>query len=254
MGNLATALIAALVLTLASPTSAEQTTTLPSKLGYTFYVRGERVGESDVRLTTDRNSLRIETKFRVDSGVDGIELSTRTEADPRTYALRSFSYRGMKGGKPVSSSVTVEGDSVYGAVAVGGDERSHGRLVTPTPILVWEDWAMDIEILLGLQQAREFKNPATRGVLLAGSYASAAVTLGFTGEAAVEAGGRTLAARKLVVAIEGGAPFESLIDPKRGIPVYIHFPAMRAEVFLDDFFGDNPASRYTAPSTPAKGR
>ena len=113
---------------------------------------------------------------------------------------------------------------------------------------------MDLEILLGLEQAREFQNPITRGLLLAGSFATAKVTLGFTGEVSVDASDRSTVARKLMVGIEGGQPFESLIDSERGIPVYIGFPGIGAEVFLNDFFGDNPVSRLRpAPATP-RGR
>lgn len=251
MGNFATARVVALTLTLLSWAGAEAATTLPPKLGYTFYVRGQRVGQSDVRITVDRDVIRIESKLRVTTGESSVELSTKTEADPKTYAVRSFSYRGTKAGTPVASSVTVLGDSVYGSVTVRNQTTREARRVTPTPILVWEDWVMDLEILLGLEQAREFRNPITRGLLLAGSYSTAKVSLGFTGEVSVEATDRSTVARKLLVAIEGGQPFESLIDSERGIPVYIGFPGIGAEVFLNDFFGDNPVSRLRPiPGTP----
>ncbi len=254
MGNFATARLVALIFCLLSWAGAEAATTLPPKLGYSFYVRGQRVGQSDVRITEERDVLRIESKLRVASGEATIELSTKTEADPRTYAVRSFSYRGTKAGTPVASSVTVLVDSVYGSVTVGGTTTREARRVTPTPILVWEDWVMDLEILLGLEQAREFQNPITRGLLLAGSFATAKATLGFTGEVSVDASDRSTVARKLMVGIEGGQPFESLIDSERGIPVYIGFPGIGAEVFLNDFFGDNPVSRLRpAPATP-RGR
>jgi len=64
----------------------------------------------------------------------------------------------------------------------------------------------------------------------------------------VDGSNQSMTARKLLVAIQGGDPFESLIDPERGIPVYIRFPGIGAEVFLNDFYGDNPVSQY--PSAP----
>lgn len=254
MGNFATARAFALILSLVSWAGAEAATTLPPKLGYTFYVRGQRVGQADVRITERKDAIRIESKLRVQAGESSTELSTKTEADPHTYALRSFSYQGSKGGMPVSASVTVLGDSVYGMVTTGDTKKPEARRVTPTPIVVWEDWVMDLEILLALEQAREFKNPMTRGLLLAGSYATAKVTLGFTGEVALETETRSTVARKLVVSIEGGQPFESLIDSERGIPVYIRFPGIGAEVFLNDFFGDNPTSRLQPGSGAPSGR
>jgi hypothetical protein len=89
----------------------------------------------------------------------------------------------------------------------------------------------------------------TRGIVLAGNYAPAEMTLGYTGEVAVESDTRSVTARKLVVSIEGGDAFESLIDPKRGVPVYLRFPGVGAEVFLADFFGDKPTPRYTPTSS-----
>jgi hypothetical protein len=248
MGNFAIARVAALTLAVFSWTGADAATKLPSTAGYTFYVKGQRVGKSDVRITQTQDALRIESKLRVTSGGSLIELSTRTVADPKTYALRSFSYQGTKAGQAASSHVTVLGDSVFGEVAQGEHKTPQARRVTPRPVVVWEDWVMDLEILLALQQAREFKNPMTRGLLLAGSYATAIVTLGFSGEVAVDGSNQSMTARKLLVAIQGGDPFESLIDPERGIPVYIRFPGIGAEVFLNDFYGDNPVSQY--PSAP----
>jgi hypothetical protein len=208
-------------------------------------VRGKRVGRSDVRVVKTADALRFESKVRVNDGVATIELNTRTEADPRTYALRTFTYEGTKGGQPVSCSVTVQGDSAFGSVAMGGPKQPRRSRVTPGPMVVWEDWVMDLEILLALQEARKVDNTSKRGLLLAGSYASAMVTLGYTGEVVVESAEKSMTVRKLVVAIQGGGPFESLVDPKRGVPVYIHFPGIQAEVFLDDFFGDNPVPKYS---------
>lgn len=233
--------------------AAEAPPTLPSKIGYTFYLDGKRVGRADVRVIHDGDALRFESKLRVDNGPASIELSTRAEADPETFALRSFSCEGTKGGEPASSSVTVQGDSAFGLVTWGGEKSPRGRRVTPGPMVVWEDWAMELEILLARQQARELE-PKTRGLLLASNFSTAKVLLGYSGEVLVESDHGSMTARKLLVAIQGGEPYESMIDPKLGIPVYIRFPGVKAEAFLDEFFGDNPVSRYAAASGPSPRR
>ncbi len=252
MGNFATRHLSALIVVCASGGVAEAT--LPSRAAYTFFVQGQRVGHCDVRIVQSADALHLQSKIRVENGPTVIELSTRAEADPRTYALRAYSFEGTKGGMPVSATLAVVGDSVTGTTAIDGQTRRHRRSVTPRPVVVWEDWAMEIEILLALQQAREFKNPSTRALLLAGSFSSTVITLGFTGEAVVESADRSMTARKLVIGIEGGEPFESLIDPKQGVPVYIHFPGLKAEAFLDNFFGDNPVPRYSPPPPTPSGR
>ncbi len=254
MGNFATACVCSLFLGLGSATAARAAEPLPKSLEYTFLVRGERVGQAVVRIETTPNTLRFASTVKVGDAENEIRLETKTEADPATYAIRSFSYSGFKGGVPVGSFVTVHKDSVTGTVTNRGKTTPKRRRVVPTPIAVWEDWVPEIEILLALQQAREFQNPMTRGMVLAASYTPAKMTLGFTGEVAVESETRSMAARKLVVSIEGGEPFESFVDPKTGVPVYIRFPGIGAEVFLNEFFGENPTTRYTIRSSAPTGR
>lgn len=249
MGNFASVRFTALALVLTAVVTAEGATQLPRTVAYTFYLGGRRVGQSETRIVQSPGVLRFESNLRVENGPNVVELSTRTEADPTTYAIRRFSCSGTKGGKPMSTSVTVEGDSVYGSVTVGETTSKRGVRMKP-PIAVWEDWILDIQILLALQQARMGDRASTLSLLLAASYSVNSVTLGYTGEASVDGNDRSLVARKLLVAVLGGEPFESFVDPKRGVPVYIRFPGLQAEVFLDDFFGDNPASAYQPASEP----
>lgn len=254
MGNFASVRLAALALVLAPVVTSGGATQLPRTVGYTFFVGGARVGQSETRIVQSPGVLRFESTLRVENGPAVVELSTRTEADPVTYAIRRFSCSGTKGGKPMSTSVTVEGDSVYGSVSVGQTTSKRGLRMQSTPIVVWEDWIMDIQILLALQQARMSDRAVTMSFLLASSYSVNSVTLGYTGEASVDGDGRSLVARKLLVAIQGGDPFESFVDPGRGIPVYIRFPGVQAEAFLDDFFGDNPVPAYQPKPTAPPGQ
>ena len=253
MGNFALARTAVLTLAMVAGAGSAMADPLPPKLGYTFFVRGSRVGHAEVRISQTKDVIRISSNLEVGTAQARIALSTRTEADPNTYAFRSFAFEGVKGADKVASSVTVLGDSVYGFVSTNGNRRPMGRRVFPAPIVVWEDWVPDIEILLALQEAREFKNSSTRGLLLANSFASSSVLLGYSGEAVVESDTKSMVARKLLVAIQGGEPYESLIDPKKGVPVYMRFPGIGAEIFLDDFFGDNPTPRHPTPANPAGG-
>jgi hypothetical protein len=248
MGNFTSVRLTALALVLTAVVTAEGATQLPQTVGYTFFLGGVRVGQSETRIVQSPGVLRFESKLRVENGPNVVELSTRTEADPSTYAIRRFSSSGTKGGKPMSTNVTVEGDSVFGSVTVGKTTSKRGVRMQ-APVVVWEDWTMDIQILLALQQARAGDRASTLPLLLASSYSVNSVTLGYTGEASVDGHDQSVVTRKLLVAILGGEPFESFIDPKRGIPVYIRFPGLQAEAFLDDFFGDNPVSTY--PPKPA---
>ena len=223
---------------------------LPKKLAYLFYVDGQPVGRSDIKVTQSPGVLRFESKTYVAIGPNVIELACVTDADPRTYAVREFSMEGTKGGQPVAARVYALGDSVHGYVVTGGDRREKARRLPHPGTIVFEDWVMELEILLALTQARSTHVSDTYNLVFAGSFLPTDVVAGYTSEILVEAGSRSMAARKLAVAIKGADPFESHVDPNRGVPVYLQFPQVRAEIFLEEVFGDNPVSRF---STTGKG-
>jgi len=223
---------------------APATAKLPATLGYTFFVDGQPVGRTDIRVVETPGALKFESKTRVSTASGTIELTAQTEADPKTFAVRQFSFKGTKGDRPVETLVHVAGDSVYGEIALGGT-RTPKALRLPKPrAVVFEDWLMELELLLALTQAQSKQKTSVYGLVFAGSFLPAELMAGFAGEVLVEAGERSFAARRLVVAITGAAPFESHVDPERGVPVYLRFPAVRAEVFLDEVFGDNPVTYF----------
>jgi hypothetical protein len=232
---------AGLMLCAPSPSPA-----LPKNLGYTFYVNGRPVGRTDIRVSQSAEAIRFESHTRVVIGPNAVELTCRTEADPKTFAVRTFSYEGTKGGTPVATRVHVLGDSVYGFVTTAGERRDRARKLAYPRALVFEDWIVELQIVLAQTQAQSTHVSDTYALVSADSFLPKDLVMGYTGEVLVEAGPRSMTARKLAVSIAGGAPFESHIDPARGVPVYIRFPGVRAEMFLDELFGDSPVS-YFAP-------
>lgn len=231
-------------LLLAAPAEAGR---LPRTLGYTLYVDGVRVGHSGMTVTREETVLRFESRTRVELGPNVIELTSTTEADPATYAIRRFSFEGTKGGSPVAAEVVIEGDSATGWIqTVGSPERRPRSQKNPGGFMIFEDWVMDLEVLLALRQTVATTPTSTYRLIFANSFSLGDLMTGYTGEAAVESATRTFTARKLELLLSGGHPFVSHVDPATGIPVYIHFPGTRAEAFRDDFFGDNPVSRYPA--------
>lgn len=250
MGNCATVRLATLALVLSPIVAAEGATTLPKTASYTYFVGGKRVGKSTTRIVQAPDALRFESQLRVERGSSVVELTTETEADPDTYLIRRFSYRGTRGGKAAVSNITIEGDSAFGTFTVGPTTSTRGRRLLTTPIVVWEDWVMEIHILLALYQAPRGDRASTFGLVPGVLNSSNTVTFGYTGEVSVDGSDRSIVGRKLLVALMGGEPFESFIDPKRGIPVYIRFPGTKGEVFLDEFFGDNPTPAYQPKPAP----
>jgi len=99
---------------------------------------------------------------------------------------------------------------------------------------------MELEILLALTQARSTHVSDTYNLVFAGRSSRLTSSAGYTSEILVEAGSRSMAARKLAVAIKGADPFESHVDPNRGVPVIPPVPQVRREIFLEEVFWDNP--------------
>ena len=224
---------------------------LPTRAAYTFYVDGVRAGHSDVRIEQSATRLVITSKARVELGPNVLELDSRTVADPRTYVIREFSFEGTKGGMPAACHVELKDDSAVGWVrSTSSSEQRPRKQVHPGGFAVWEDWVMDLEIILALRQDVDPRPTAVFRVLFANSFLTADLMTGYTSEVLVESDTQSMVARKMEVVLSGGDPFESHVDPETRIPVYLRFPGSRTEIFRDDFFGENPMPRY-APSTPA---
>jgi hypothetical protein len=227
---------------------------LPSRLDYTFYVDGVRSGHSSVTIAREKNAVRMTSTTRVEIGPSVIELTSEAVADPATYVIREFSFTGTKGGMPAACHVEIRGDSATGWVQNTMSDRRRARAeFNPGGFVIWEDWVMELEVLLALRQAAAPRNPGNYRLLFANSFLLTDVAVGYTGEASVESATRSLVARKLEVAMSGGDPFVSQVEPGTGIPLYLHFPGTHTEIFRDDFFGDNPVTRYQPPSKAASG-
>ncbi len=217
---------------------------LPETLGYSFYVQGEPAGRSDIKITRTARELVFESRTRVVTNYSVIAYSARTEADPKTYIVRQFSMEGTKGDVSIGCAATVTPDSVFGFLETRNGPADRRLKMPASPTLLFEDWLVEHEVLMALTQMRSADKTSKYGLLFPSTFTPATVTLGFSGDVLVEAGAHSMTARKLVVILTGAAPYESHIDPKTGIPVYIRFPQSETEIFLDKIFGENPSTYY----------
>jgi hypothetical protein len=110
--------------------------------------------------------------------------------------------------------------------------------------IMFEDWVVEHEILMALTQASSPRKTDTYGLLFTSNFSPAEVTMGYSGDILVEAGARSMTARKLVILIQGAEPYESRVDPKTGVPAYIRFVESQTEMFRDDIFGEKPLTYY----------
>jgi len=221
-----------------------QAGTLPQTLGYSFYVEGEPAGRADIKITQNSKELVFESRTRVLTNFSVMAYTARTVADPKTYFVRQFSMEGTKGERSIACAATVTPDSVIGYLETK-DGPSDRRLKMPlSPTLLFEDWLVEHEVLMALTQAHAAEKTSKYGLLFPSTFTPATMTMGYSGDVLVEAGAHSMTARKLVVILTGAAPYESHVDPKTGVPVYIRFPQSETEIFLDKIFGENPITYY----------
>ena len=218
--------------------------TLPKTLAYTFYVEGQPAGHADIKITKTAKAVTFDSQTRVVNNYAVLAYTTHTVADPKTYLVRSFTMEGTKGDDPIRCEAHVSADSAYGYVEINGNLSDKRVEMKITPTMFFEDWVVEHDILMALAQAQATERTKKYGLLFPSSFTPADVTLGFSGDVLVEAGAKSMTAKKLVVIIRGGSPYECHVDPKTGVPVYIRFPDSRTEMFLDEIFGENPVSYF----------
>jgi len=218
--------------------------TLPQTLGYSFYVQGEPAGRADIKVTQTAKELVFESRTRVLTNFTVIAYTARTVADPKTYYVRQFSLEGTKGEVPIACAATMTPDSVVGFLDTRNGPAERRLKMPASPTVLFEDWLVEHEVLMALTQTNAKDKTSKYGLLFPSTFTPATVTMGYSGDVLVEAGANSLTARKLVIILSGASPYESHVDPKTGLPVYIRFPQSETEIFLDKIFGENPITYY----------
>lgn len=221
--------------------------TLPKKIGYTIYSQGKEAGHSDITVTETATELVLESKTTMDFGTEKMEMSCRTVADPKTFIVRSFDFHGVKAGTNIDGQMFAEGDSLYGTVIRGDQERSDYRITPFEKTLMFEDYIVEHQVLIALAHSVSEVDPADYGLMLPASFALLRASLVFATTLEIESDVKAAVCKKLLVAVEGSEPYASYWDPKRKLPVYMAFPQTSVEVFLDEFYAGSPVSRFRPP-------
>jgi hypothetical protein len=220
---------------------------LPPSFSYTIYVRGEPAGKSASTVTETADAYIFESHTMVSHGEFALELKTRTEADKETFIVRDFSFEGTKMESQIEGEVTIDGKSVFGQFIENGVASPVDKVSTQPQIIVFENYVIAHEILLVRAYLASGSDPAKFGMFLPSvtMITGADVTKG--SELAIESETQEAICDKILVSIQNSSTFASYYDPQRGLPVYLAFPATLTEVFLDDFFEDQPVSRFRGP-------
>jgi len=237
-------------LTVPLPASAGK---IPNRLAYRFYVNGQEAGRSEITFRQEPGKILTETRTRVTLTGEVVEYTSRAVADATTFAILSYTITGTQAGQPVACSLNVHPDSIQGWTSRDHSRVERRRKGRAVQAFLFEDWMMDIQVLLALRQDKAPPVGGKYRLTFALSFLPAEMVAAYTGDTLVQSSTRSVVARKLDVAIAGNEAFQSQVSPETGLPLYILFPSVRTEAFNEDFFGEKYPTRFitTAKPTPA---
>lgn len=224
--------------------------TLPGKIDYTIFARGQKVGQCNITVKETKKAIVLDSQTHIDFTKDvALDITSHTVADPKTFLVREYSVFGTKDNKPIDAHFVVVGDSIHGTILRGDQEQSDYLKSPYDQTLFLEDFVMDHEVLIALAQVAAGE-PRTYGLFFPVAMAINSARVSFASKVEIESDTEGVVCDKLLVGLDGGTNWASYYDPQRKLPVYMAFPATNVEVFLDDFFGDSPISRYREHKSP----
>jgi len=221
---------------------------LPEKLGYSIYMRGVRVGHSEIAIDAkpDITTFTSTTKIRLAATVE-YEISAVTEVDSKTFYVRSVAFDGLKGERPINADYVLDGVNIEGTAVVDGTAYPRSKVSSVDKHLVLEDYVVDHQVIIALAYAASNTKVLTAGLFFPTSFSVSNATMMYSGDAEVESAYGALIAKKLTIQAGGTDPWILFVDPERRVPVYMVFPTVLVEIFLDDFYKDQPLSRWHNP-------
>jgi hypothetical protein len=218
--------------------------TLPSEFSYTILKEGKQIGTSTTRVETGKNTYIFATNTLLDFSPFELDLNTTTEVDNKSFVVRKFTYDGVRMGKIIEGEFVINGAAIDGWTSDDGDKTPYSRTSDFPRVLLLEDYVMCHEVIIANAYTASGEDPAEFGLFMptSGNITTVQITKGSV--TALESETQEAICTKLLVAMGGSSAFASFFDPERGLPVYLAFPAANVEVFLDDFYGDTPISRF----------
>jgi len=218
---------------------------LPEDLSYTIYVKGSPAGKAEIKVSYEGDTITFESTTSVDYGAFKMNARCRTAADAKTGIMRSFRWDGEKNGQKYSGELAYDGKVAKGIVRVDDSVVEEAKSPPAHPVIAFEDYIVEHEILLAHVHAAAGETGLTGSLLLPSAFSFVSVGMRAASEQIIESNIKEAVCRKLLVEMQGGSPWAIYFDDQRGLPVYLAFPSVGTEIFLDEFFGDEPVSRYT---------
>lgn len=224
-------------------------TTLPDSINYTIFSSGVKTGAAAIRVVERAPKLIIESETQVMFATVTINISARTVADPFTFAVEKFAWERTRADIVDSGEVLMSEEGYEGWIEIEGKRETVGRSWSYEPYFILEDYVLEHEILIALAFVASGDILDSSGILFPAAKLSSPITIGFVSEVEIESGERAIICRRIDVSITGATPYKLFFSPEMNLPVYMVFPAVGTEVFLDEFYGDHPLSKWVRQDT-----
>jgi hypothetical protein len=222
---------------------------LPAKITYLFFVQGKPSGRSEIAVTLKDGAYTLSSSQEIAFAEYHQKLSCRTELDGRTLRARSFHFEGVRQGDAVSGTVRAEGDSARGTFESKGTPYT-GKAAWTDASFFFENYVPEHLMLLGRQVAASTRPQTKFTVVFPSDMIALPGAAEEDSEIELPAKPKPIVCKKYAVGFQNSSPFFLFVDPDRGIPVYMVFPATQTEVFLVDAFGEKPKTNYITPTAP----
>jgi hypothetical protein len=219
---------------------------LPSKATYFYFVDGKSAGRSEIRTVVNGGITVVTSTSEIAYPGFKQTLACRTEYDRATGQAKVFKYEGFRDDQTMSGTVSMGAGEAEGQLEANGAPYS-GKAAWDPPTYLFQDYVPDHLMAMGRDLLAFEKSSVRFSLLFPASMVLHEATATHESEIELPVRPRPVVCRKVGIRFKNAAPFYVYVDIKRAIPVYLEFPAVRTEVFLQDTWGDKPMTKY-APS------
>jgi len=235
--------LAAFILVLAIPAWAQKK--LPERITYTIYLAGEKYGTSDIRVQyTGDGDVVFESSLKLSRSSIDVVLDSRTVVDATTWAVKSYRMTGTRGGSPYQADVAIDGKLVKINPNSPESNLRDVKEAQGEPVLMLEDFVVEHHVLMAKAHMASGEKVWGYDIIYPGPSSMSRVSASLASTSVVESKIKEAVCTKLIFLAESSQPYASFYDAGRGLPVYLAFPAVDTEIFLDEFHGDEPIVRW----------
>jgi hypothetical protein len=234
--------LAAFLLVVAIPAWAQK---LPERITYTIYVQGQKYGVSDIRVSyTDGGDIVFESTTSLSRESIDVELNSRTVVDAGTFVVKSYRMTGHQAGKPYQADVVIDGRLIKINENLPDEYLHDTREARGEPVLVLQDFVVEHHLLMAKAHMALGEESWGYDIIYPGSSMMSRTSVSRASTSVVQSNTKEAVCTKLILLAESSQPYAIYYDPGRGLPVYLAFPAVETEIFLDEFYGDEPVIRW----------